>query len=73
MKEVIIIEIRCKASKRFLLDINIEDYYNKLKKIGVDITLPLTIEIPCQKCKMVEVYEIYPTHYTHIKSYKFKK
>lgn len=66
-------EIKCNATKRFLFKINIEDYYNNIKKIGVDITLPLTIEIPCQKCKMVEVYEIYPTHYTHIKSYKFKK
>ena len=66
-------EIKCNATKRFLFKINIEDYYNNIKKIGVDITLPLTIEIPCQKCKMVEVYEIYPTHFTHIKSYKFKK
>lgn len=66
-------EIKCNATKRFLFKINIEDYYNNIKKIGVDITLPLTIEIPCQKCKMVEVYEIYPTHYNHIKSYKFKK
>ena len=46
MKEVIIIEIRCKASKRFLIDINIEDYYNKLKKIGVDITFPIKIKKP---------------------------
>lgn len=63
-------EIRCKATKRFLLEIDIEEYYIKLKKMGIDITAPLKIKIPCGKCKMIEEYEIYPTHYTHIKSYK---
>jgi hypothetical protein len=63
-------EIKCQATKRFLFNIDIETYYNNLKKLGVDITTPLVIEIPCQKCKMIEVYEIYPTHYIHTKSYK---
>lgn len=63
-------EIRCTGTKRFLLNINIEEYYNSLKKIGVDITIPIKVEIPCGKCKMIEEYEIYPTHYKHIKSYK---
>lgn len=63
-------EIRCKATKRFLFNIDIESYYKNLKRIGVDITTPLTIEIPCQKCKMIEVYDVYPTHYIHVKSYK---
>lgn len=63
-------EIKCQATKRFLFNIDIENYYNNLKKLGVDITTPLIIEIPCQKCKMIEVYEIYPTHYIHTKSYK---
>lgn len=63
-------EIRCQATKRFLLNINIEEYYNNLKKMGIDITTPLTIEVPCGKCKMIEVYEIYPTRYIHTKSYK---
>lgn len=67
------IEIRCKASKRFLMNINIEEYYNSLKKMGIDTTMPLTIEIPCPKCKMIEVFEIYPTTYKHIKSYKYEK
>lgn len=66
-------QIKCQATKRFLFKIDIENYYNNLKKMGVDITLPLVIEIPCQRCKMIEVYEIYPTHYTHIKSYKKDK
>lgn len=64
-------EIRCKATKRFLMKIEIEAYYNDLKKMGVDITTPMIIEIPCAKCKMIEVYEVYPTTYKHIKSYKF--
>lgn len=63
-------QIRCKASKRFLFEINIEEYYNNLRKIGIDITIPLIVNIPCGKCKMIEKYEIYPTHYTHRKSYK---
>lgn len=63
-------EIKCRSSKRFLLNIDIEAYYKNLQKMGVDITIPLKIEIPCQKCKMVEVYEIYPNHYIHKESYK---
>lgn len=63
-------EIKCKATKRYLFKIEIEKYYESLKQIGVDITTPLIIEIPCPKCKMLEVYEIYPTNYKHIKSYK---
>lgn len=66
-------EIKCRASRRFLFKIDIEKYHESLKKLGVDITIPLTIEYPCQKCKMIEVYEIYPTHYEHIKSYKYNK
>lgn len=62
-------EIKCKITKRFLLDLNIETYYNNLKKVGVDITTPIRIKIPCRGCKMTEVYDIYPTHYTHICSY----
>lgn len=65
-------EIKCNATKRFLFKVDIETYYESLKKLGVDITIPLIIEYPCQKCKMVEVYEIYPTHYNHIRSYKYK-
>lgn len=63
-------EIRCKVSKRFLAEINIEEYYESLKKVGVDITLPIKLKFACPRCKMIEEYEIYPTHYTHIKSYK---
>ena len=69
-RELIKIEIRCNASKRYLFNIKIEDYFVNLKKMGVDISTPITIEYPCSKCKMIEVYEIYPTHYIHTKSYK---
>lgn len=63
-------EIRCKATKRFLFEIDIENYYKNLKKIGIDITTPIKLKIPCQKCKMIEEYDLYPTHYIHIRSYK---
>ena len=66
-------EIRCKSSKRFLLNINIEEYHNLFRKSGLDISIPLIIEVPCPRCRMVEVYEIYPSTYKHIKSYKYEK
>ena len=66
-------QIKCQATKRFLFKIDIKSYYEAIKSQGLDITLPLIIEIPCQRCKMIEVYEIYPTHYTHIRSYKKDK
>ena len=65
-------EIKCRSSKTFLCDIDIESYYDNLKKMGIDITTPITIKFACRKCKMVEEYEIYPTHYIHTKSYKRK-
>ena len=72
-------EIRCKSTKRYLFKIEIEEYYKNLKKekyyanlkkMGIEVETPLVIEYPCPKCKMIEVYEIYPTHYIHIRSYK---
>lgn len=63
-------EIRCKATKRFLGIIEIEEYYKQIKNMGLDITIPLKVKFPCPKCKMVEEYEIYPTHYVHTGSYK---
>lgn len=67
----IIMEIRCKATKRFLMKIDIETYYNDIKKMGIDITTPLIIEIPCPKCHMIEVYAIYPTTYVLLRAYKY--
>ena len=66
-------EIRCRSSNRFLMNINIEEYHNSLKKMKVDISLPLKIEIPCPKCRLIEVYEIYPNTYKHIKSYRYER
>ncbi len=63
-------EIKCEASKRYLFKINIEEYYKNLKKMGIDITTPIVVEYPCPRCKMIEVYEIYPTKVIHTKSYK---
>lgn len=64
-------EIRCKATKRFLMKIDIETYYNDIKKMGLNINTPLIIEIPCPKCRMIEVYEVYPTGYQLIRTYKY--
>lgn len=65
--------IKCKATNRFLFKINIEEYYNNLKRMGVEISTPLIVEIPCRKCQMIEVYEIYPHTYKHKSSYKFDR
>lgn len=66
-------EIRCKSSKRFLMEINIEEYFEALKKMGIEMKKPIKVTIPCAKCRMVEEFEIYPNTYKHIKSYKFNK
>jgi hypothetical protein len=63
-------EIRCKNSKRFLMNVNIESYVSNLRKLGVSLELPLVIEIPCRCCRTIEVYEIYETHYKLVRSYK---
>lgn len=55
--------IRCKKSKRFLCDVNIEEYLENLKKLGVSQEIPLKIKIPCRACKEVEIYHIYEKHY----------
>lgn len=55
--------IKCKSSKRFLCEIDIENYYTKLKKMGIDITAPIKLTFACPKCHLIEVYDVYPTHY----------
>lgn len=62
--------IRCKSSKRFLVNIDIENYYKEIKKMGLNLQIPLRIEIPCPKCKMIEVYDLYPNNYIHTGSYR---
>jgi len=63
-------EVRCHASKRFLMNINIEDYLKDLERIGISQQTPLIIEIHCKTCKTIEVYELYKTNIKFIKSYK---
>ena len=55
--------IRCKKSKRFLCDVNIEDYLENLRKLGISQEIPLKITVPCKACKEVEVYHVYEKHY----------
>ena len=55
--------IKCKKSKRFLCEINIEDYLKNLEQLGISQQIPLRIIIPCRACKQIEIYEIYEKHY----------
>lgn len=61
-------EIRCKKSKRFLIDIDIESYLSNLRKIGIKQELPLRIVIPCHRCHKKEVYEIYDNRYVFVEN-----
>jgi len=61
-------EIKCKKTKRFLCEIDIEEYLKELRKLGISQEVPLRIKIPCRKCKEVEVYEIYENHYLFVKN-----
>lgn len=62
--------IRCKKSKRFLCEINIEDYLKNLEKLGISQQIPLRIIIPCRACKQIEIYEIYEKHYNFSENLK---
>jgi hypothetical protein len=63
-------EIRCKKTKRFLVNIDIEKYVRNLEKIGIKQEIPLEIIIPCPRCHKKEEYAIYPTHYEFIKNHE---
>lgn len=52
-------EIKCPRTKKFHININIEEYLTDLEKIGVEQQTPIKIRIPCSKCKMIEEFEIY--------------
>ena len=60
--------IRCKKTKRFLCELNIEDYLFNLEELGVSQEIPLRITIPCRLCKQSEVYNIYKDHYIFIEN-----
>lgn len=61
-------KIRCKLTKRFLLEIDIEEYLENLKILGIKQELPLRITLPCPRCHEIEVYEIYENRYVFIKN-----
>lgn len=61
-------EIRCKKTHRFLVDIDIETYLENLRKLGIRQEIPLRITMPCPRCHKKEVYEVYETHYVFIKN-----
>jgi hypothetical protein len=56
-------KIKCKKSKRFLCEIEIEEYLYNLEQLGISQEIPLKLIIPCRACKEIEVYEIYNNHY----------
>ena len=60
--------IKCKRSKRFLCNIDIESYIKNLESLGISQEIPLKITIPCRTCKEIEEYDIYLTHYKFIKN-----
>ena len=55
--------IKCKKSKRFLCEIDIEQYLSNLEQLGISQQIPLKLTIPCRACKQIEIYEIYEKHY----------
>lgn len=60
--------IRCKKTKRFLCDIDIENYLSNLEKLGIKQEIPLRITCVCKNCKKVEIYDIYKNHYIFVKN-----
>lgn len=58
--------IRCKKSKRYLCEIEIEEYLNKLEQLGISQEIPLEIKVLCRSCKEQEIYHVYKTHYKFI-------
>ena len=65
-------KIRCKKTRRFLIDIDIEGYLCNLRKIGIKQEVPLRIVVPCPRCHKAEVYDIYETKYNFIENQENK-
>ena len=65
--------IRCKLTRRFLVDIDIESYLENLRRIGVKQEIPLKITLPCPRCHQVETYEIYENRYIFVGNEKLSK
>lgn len=58
--------IRCKKTRRFLVEIDIETYLANLRRLGIKQEIPLRITLPCPRCHKVEIYDIYEKHYIFI-------
>jgi len=65
--------IRCKLTRRFLIDIDIESYLENLRRIGIKQEIPLKITLPCPRCHQVETYEIYENRYIFVGNEKLSK
>lgn len=61
-------EIKCKKSNRFLIDIDIETYLQGLEHEGIVQEKPIKITIPCKSCKQVEVYYVYKNKYIFVEN-----
>ena len=68
MSYSVIMEIKCKKTKRFLCKINYDEIIKLLEKYGISLERPLEITIPCRSCHKSEVYRIYKEHYLFIKN-----
>lgn len=65
--------VRCKKSKRFLVDINYDEIISLLEKYNVSLERPLRLVIPCKNCKTSEVYHIYKDHYVFVENKSIDK
>lgn len=72
-KEGVNIKIKCKKSKRFLVEINYDEIIGLLGKYGVVLERPLEIVIPCRACHESEVYRIYKDHFVFVENRKIDK
>ena len=61
-------KIKCKKSKRFLMEINYDDIIKVIEKHNIALEIPLEITIPCRACHESEIYRIYKDHYVFIKN-----
>lgn len=61
-------KIKCKKTKRFLLEIEIENYLANLRRIGIKQEIPLRITLPCPRCHKIEVYDIYENKYIFVEN-----
>lgn len=59
--------IICKKSKRFICEINIEEYLKNLEEMGISQQLPLKIKVRCRACKEDETYLIFKDRYIYKK------